>query len=389
MPYRKATNCIHGRHFEAKEGTNTPIYPSSVFRYREVDQNIYPRYYNTPNQEVIIEKLCKLEGGHRGILFSSGMAAISTCLFSLLEPGTHMVLSGSVYGGTFYLVEKEMAKRGISYTFLPDTEVSSFEAAIQDNTRVIYLETPSNPLLQLTDIARVADLAKQRGCITVIDNTFASPINQNPLDLGIDVVLHSGTKYLGGHSDLCFGVVITSEELYEQMYPQAINYGGSLNALDCYLIERSLKTLEVRVRQQNANAQQIAEFLETRREVRAVHYPGLGSHPQHELAKAQMQGFGGMVAFELAVDNLAETGQFLDHLELIQPALSLGGVETIICSPSETSHIKMPKAQREAIGIREGLLRLSVGIEAVEDILYDLNQAFEKSHQVFRQSQAV
>ena len=389
MPYKKATNCIHGRHFAAHEGTNTPIYPSSVFRYREVDQNIYPRYYNTPNQEVIIEKLCKLEGGQQGVLFSSGMAAISTCLFSLLEPGSHMVLSGSVYGGTYYLVEKEMAKRRISYTFLPDTEVHSFEAAIQENTQVIYLETPSNPLLQLTDISAVASLAKSQGITTVIDNTFASPINQNPLLLGIDVVLHSGTKYLGGHSDLCFGAVITSEALYERMYPQAINYGGSLNALDCYLIERSLKTLEIRVGRQNANAQQVAEFLESRGEVREVHYPGLSSHPQHELAKAQMQGFGGMMAFELAVDSLEETGQFLDHLELIQPALSLGGVETIICSPSETSHIKMPKAQREAIGIRDGLLRLSVGIEAVEDIIQDLDRAFEKSRRVFRQSQAV
>ncbi len=387
MPLKKATHCIHGPHRPAEEGVNTPIYPSSAFRYREIENNIYPRYYNTLNQQVLVDKLCKLEHGEAGLLFSSGMAAISTALLSLLKKGDHLLLSGSVYGGTYYMIEKELPKLGIEYTFLPDTELSSFEAAIQDHTRMIYLETPSNPLLQLTDIASLCQLAQDQELLTVMDNTFASPINQNPLALGVDVVVHSGTKYLGGHSDLCFGVAVGSQKLIDKMYPHAINYGGSINALDSYLIERSLKTLNVRVKQQNENALLVAQFLETRPEVRAVHYPGLESHPQHELAERQMKGFGGMLSFELKVDSLEETGVFLDELELIQPALSLGGVETIICSPAETSHIKMPAEQREAVGIREGLLRLSVGIEAVEDIIADLERAFMASRTVFQQVQ--
>ena len=390
MSLKKATQCIHGSsHSAPEEGINTPIYPSSAFRYKEVENNIYPRYYNTINQTVLIDKLCKLEQGESGLLFSSGMAAISTTLLSLLEKGDHLVLSGSVYGGTYYMIEKELPKLGISYTFLPDTEIDSFEQAIQENTRLIYLETPSNPLLQLTDIAAVSQLAKSRGLLTVIDNTFASPINQNPLNLGIDVVLHSGTKYLGGHSDLSFGVSVGSKELIDRLYPHAVNYGGNINALDAYLIERSLKTLHVRVRQQNENALQVARFLAERPEVRAVHYPGLESHLQYALARQQMKGFGGMLSFELNVDTLAETGLFLDQLQLIQPALSLGGVESIICSPAETSHIKMPAEQRQAIGIVDGLLRLSVGIEAVEDILTDLTYAFEATHSVFQPMQSV
>ena len=390
MSFKQATQCIHGSsHTAPEEGVNTPIYPSSAFRYKELENNVYPRYYNTLNQTVLIDKLCKLEQGESGLLFSSGMAAISTTLLSLLQKGDHLVLSGSVYGGTYYMIERELPKLGISYTFLPDTEVASFEEAIQANTRLIYLETPSNPLLQLTDIAAVSQLAKDRGLLTVIDNTFASPINQNPLDWGIDVVVHSGTKYLGGHSDLSFGVAIGTQELIAQLYPHAVNYGGNINALDAYLIERSLKTLLVRVHQQNENALQLARFLGEQPEVRAVHYPGLESHPQHALASRQMKGYGGMLSFELNVDSLAETNLFLDQLQLIQPALSLGGVESIICSPAETSHIKMPADQRQAVGIVEGLLRLSVGIEAVEDLRADLVHAFEATHSVFQSMQSV
>lgn len=369
------TICVHtGTKIDSDtQGVNTPIHTSSAFGYIGTVENKYPRYFNTPNQEAVVKKLVALEGAEDGILFSSGMAAISTIFLQFLKQGDHLVLSKEIYGGTHHFVSTELERIGISYTFTETTEVGSFEAAIQENTKMIFLETPSNPLLKLTDIAAIARLAKDYGILTAIDNTFASPINQNPISLGVELVMHSGTKYLGGHSDLCFGAVLGSSKLIGQLHGKAINFGGSVNASTCALIERSLKTLSIRVERQTSNAQKIAEFLEKQSEIRKVNYPGLPSHPQYALAQKQMKGFGAMLSFELNGDVKA-SDEFLSKLEMIFPALSLGGVETIICASVKTSHLKMTPEDRKAAGVSDSLLRLSVGIEAPEDIIADLKR---------------
>ena len=373
-----ATICVHtGTNIDKSiQGVNTPIHTSSAFGYRGTTENQYPRYYNTPNQKVVVKKLCALEGAEAGLLFSSGMAAINAIVLGLLKQGDHLVLSKEIYGGTHYFINTELSRFGISYTFTDTTDVKSFEGAIKENTRLIFLETPSNPLLKLTDIEAVCKMANDKGILTAIDNTFASPINQKPLEQGVDLVMHSGTKYLGGHSDLIFGAVVGSEQLIRQLLPHSINMGGNLNAQTCALIERSMKTLALRVERQTQNAQKIAESLEKQPGVRKVNYPGLKAHPQHELARKQMKGFGAMLSFELEGD-AESTERFLDRLEMIFPALSLGGVETLICASAKTSHIKMSPEERAEAGISDTLLRLSVGIEDAEDIIADIRQAME------------
>ncbi len=356
----------------------TPVYPASSYKYRGTTENTYPRYFNTVNQQVINEKLCALEGGEAGLVFSSGTAAISTTLFSLLGPGDHAVICRELYGGTYHMILSEFEKRGIAFSFTEDNSVEAFSKPINPKTRVIYAETPSNPLLSIIDLKAVGQLARSRGIVSIIDNTFASPINQNPLKLGFDVVVHSGTKYLGGHSDLCFGAVVTSKTVRDEIYKSAVNYGGSLHALDCYLIERSLKTLAVRIQHHNENALALARFLTEAPEVRRVYYPGLEEHPGHQIARSQMHGYGGMLSFELDTEDIAKLDAFLDNLQLIQPALSLGGVESIICVPAVTSHLKMPREERLKSGITDGLLRLSVGIESAADLIGDLKNALRQ-----------
>ncbi len=370
---QKNTSCVHSG--TAKDpltrGLNTPIFTSSSFEYLNSDENVYPRYFNIPNQKAVVEKLCALENAEDGLLFSSGMAAISTALLAFLGSGDHVVLQKDIYGGTHHFVTAEFKRFGIEYTFVSN-EAADIEKAVKPNTKVIYIETPSNPLLLVTDIAATARIAKNNNALSVIDNTFATPINQNPLDLGIDIVTHSGTKYLGGHSDLCCGAVLTRRDLSGKISATAANLGGSMNAMTCYLLERSLKTLGVRVEKQNRNAQIIAEYLQKDARIRKVFYPGLESHPGHALAKKQMNGFGGMLAFEL--DGPAPE-QFLKNLKVITPALSLGGVETIICSPATTSHEKINEAERAELGITDNTLRLSVGIEDPDDIIADIDRA--------------
>lgn len=367
------SNCIHTE--KQYQGVNTPIYPSTANRYIGYEENVYPRYFNTENQQVIVEKLCKLEQGEAGLIFSSGMAAISTAFFSLLKAGDHVLLSTQIYGGTYRFIVEELPKYGIFYDFIADLSETALQAKLKSTTRILYTESPSNPLLSVVDLKAAAALAKANNLISIVDNTFASPINQQPLALGIDVVVHSGTKYLGGHSDLSFGAVITSAALRKVIHSSALDFGGNLNPLDCYLIERSLKTLAVRVERHNANATKMAEFLSGHPNVSRVHYPGLTAHPDHDLASRQMTGgFGGMLSFELK--NAAGTAAFLDRLQMIVPALSLGGVESTICQPTKTSHAKMPEKERLAQGITEGLLRLSVGIEHIDDLIADIENAW-------------
>lgn len=372
---QKNTQCVHSGSFvdPAIGGLNTPIHSSSAFKYLDMPENTYPRYYNTPNQKAVVEKLCALEGAEDGLLFSSGMAAISAVMLAFLNKGEHAVIQKDIYGGTHHFVSAEFKRFGIEFTFTGNT-AKEIDGAIRSNTRLIYIETPSNPLLMITDIQAASDIGRSRGIVTAIDNTFASPINQNPLAIGIDIVIHSGTKYIGGHSDLCCGAALGRREHIARIKTTAVNFGGSLNALTCYLLERSLKTLSVRVERQNVNAMAVAEFLVRHPAVRRVNYPGLETHPDYAVARRQMWGFGGMLSFE--VDERKVTAdQFLRRLKLVTPALSLGGVETIICAPAATSHAKLTVAERAELGISDGLLRLSVGIEDAEDLMADIAQA--------------
>jgi cystathionine beta-lyase/cystathionine gamma-synthase len=374
---KKDTQCVHSGTFADSEtkGINTPIFTSSSFEYLDVPENVYPRYFNTPNQRTIIEKLCALENAEDGLIFSSGMAAISTVIFSLMNKGDHIVLQRDIYGGTHHFATAEFDRFGMEYSFVSNN-VDEIETAVRENTRLIYIETPSNPLLLITDIEKVARFAKSKNILTVIDNTFATPINQNPLDLGIDVVTHSGTKYIGGHSDICCGAALASAQLVACIKATAANLGGSLNAITCYLIERSLKTLGVRVDKQNKNALAIANHLQKNPLIKKVYYPGLESHSGFDIAGKQMNGYGGMLSFELDAEKI-DPHSFLRKLNLIRPALSLGGVETIICAPVTTSHAKLTDEQRAELGITDSLLRLSVGIEDVNDIIADIDTALK------------
>lgn len=381
-PKNKSTICVHSGNYidPTTQGSVSPIFPGTSYAYLDTELKAYPRYFNVPNQQAVVEKVCALEYAEDGMLFGSGMAAISTTLLSLLRPGDHVVMQDGLYGGTTQFARKEMNKWGISYSFTQGNQLEDFQREILPTTRMIYIETPSNPLLSVVDVAAVASLAKEKGLLSVIDNTFASPINQNPLLLGIDVVLHSATKYLGGHSDICAGMVLASSELIDQVRQSAKNLGGSMNAQTAYLLERSIKTLHIRVERQNQNAQAIAEFLSTHPEVNQVNYPGLESHPDHEIASQQMRGFGGMLSFELA-DQL-DPVQFQHQLQLILPSMSLGSVESTICSPFLTSHAYFGKEIRMAQGISDNLLRLSVGVEDAEELMDDIGVAIRKSQQV-------
>jgi cystathionine beta-lyase/cystathionine gamma-synthase len=375
----RETLCVHAGGLEdtLSGGINTPVFTSSVYRYGEKSPRIYPRYFNTPNQRAVIEKLCALEGTEDGVLFSSGMAALTTVLMTLLGSGDHAVVQDDIYGGTHAFISGHFNRYGIGYTMIPN-DTRAVEEAIEPSTKLIFIESPTNPLLKVMDIRGVVSAARDRGVTTVIDNTFATPINQNPALLGVDVVVHSGTKYLGGHSDLCCGAALGGSTIVKAIRHTALSLGGSLNALSCWLLERSLKTLSVRVERQTENAGRIARYLAAHPSVRAVHYPGLESHPSHGIARSQMRGFGAMLSFEPNPERSTAAG-VLSRLKLITPALSLGGVETIICEPATTSHQKVTPAVRKRLGISDDLLRLSVGIEHTDDLVADLEQALSGS----------
>ena len=370
---KKSTQCVRAgvQQDVNMGGLNTPLQPSSAIEYLD-DEVRYPRYFNTLNHQVVADKLCALEGAEASLVTSSGMAAIASIFFGLLSRGDHVVLTEGLYGGTYALVTGELEKLGIAHSFTSPVS-QALEAAVNADTRMVFVESPSNPLLNVVDLAAVAGFAQPRGIITAIDNTFASPILQNPLEQGFDLVIHSGTKYLGGHSDLICGAVSGPESLVGKIRDYSINHGGCLNAQDCYLLERSLKTLELRVNRQSHHAGIIAAGLDGEGRIKRVYYPGLKSHPGHELAARQMRDFGGMLSFEL--DDGIDPQVYLRSLQLVTCAVSLGGVETTICQPVATSHAKMSAGERQRLGITDGLLRLSVGIEDSGDILGDLLQA--------------
>jgi len=373
---RFPTRCVHAgtMHDEVKKGINSPIYTSTSFEFIDQPDTIYPRYLNTPNEKAVAEKIASLEDAESALVFSSGMAAISTVLFTFLGKGDHAVFQKGLYGGTSHFLEREFERFGIECTIATSQTAEDMESCIRKNTRVVYIETPSNPLLSITDIQAVADMAKRRGLISIIDNTFASPVNQQPAAMGIDLVVHSATKYMGGHSDILAGAVAGREELMKEVYQTGLNFGGSLNANTLYLLERSLKTIHVRVERINDNAMELAHFLETHQAVKQVNYPGLPGHMGHKIAAKQMSGFGGMLSFEVkGQEGLA----FQKRLKLIKPSMSLGGLESICSSPAHTSHRHLGPEGRKAEGISEELIRLSVGIEDVEDLKADLEQALK------------
>ena len=375
--YGVNTICTHTGEIKDEQfgGAVSPIYLTSSYPFMDVDVKRYPRYFNTPNQQAVGEKIAALEHAEAAIPFASGMAAISTTLLAFLNQGDHIVLQNEIYGGSFNFVVEDFHKMGITYSFTDGISVADFEAKIQPNTKVIYIETPSNPLLTITDIKAVADLAKKHGIITMIDNTFASPINQTPIDLGVDISIHSATKYLNGHSDMAAGAVATSKELMDRIWHKAKNLGGNLSDFNCYLLERSIKTLGIRVERHNSNAQHMAEYLQSHKAVVKVYYPGLKDHPNHAIAKEQMHGFGGMLSFEL--DTAYDAVTFQKKLKLIKPSMSLAGVESTILLPSRTSHALLTAEQRKTVGISDNLLRFSVGIEDVQDIIDDIEQALK------------
>lgn len=363
---------------EQFKGAVSPLYMSSSYEYENVDVKRYPRYFNTPNQEFLAKKLAALEKTESALVFGSGMAAISTTLMALLKAGDHAVFQQSLYGGTYNFANTQLNRYGMQYSFTTGTTLAEFQAVVRPETKLIYLETPSNPLLAITPLKEIADWAKSKGITTVIDNTFASPVNQNPIELGVDIVMHSATKYLGGHSDLCAGAVMASEDWIKQIWQSAICFGGSLSDYSVWMLERSIKTLGVRVHRQNQVAGQMAEWLSKQSEVKRVYYPGLEDHPGHALAKSQMKGFGGMISFDLQEGIQAE--KVLESVRLIKPSMSLAGVESTALLPAKTSHSLMEKEERLRQGISDQLIRFSVGIEEAEDLQKDWKQAFEAGH---------
>ncbi len=379
-PNKKGLNTICTHIGEVKDeqfkGAISPLYMSTSYAFEDVDIKRYPRYFNTPNQKGLCKKIAALEHAESALIFGSGMAAISTALMAFLKAGDHIVLQQTLYGGTYNLVTEEFHKYGIEYSFTEGWQPEAFEDKIQDNTKVLYIETPSNPLLTVTDLDAIGKLSKKHGLVSMIDNTFASPVNQNPVDFGIDIVIHSATKYMGGHSDICAGAVASTEENIKRIHALAKNFGGSLSDYTVWLLERSMKTMGIRVRAQNENAQRMAEYLDGHEDIGTVYYPGLPEHPGHAVAKAQMKGFGGMLSFELKEG--LDASRFQKSLQLIKPSMSLAGVESTVLSPSQTSHALLGAEERKRQGIKDGLIRFSVGIEETEDLIVDIEQALNE-----------
>jgi len=371
------TICTHVGEVEDKQfkGAVSPLYMSSSYAYEDVDVKRYPRYFNTPNQEALCKKIAMLEKCESALIFGSGMAAVSTTMLAFLHKGDHVVLPQTLYGGTYNFVVEEFHKFGIEYSFAEGFSKADFSEKIQKNTKVIFVETPSNPLMRITDLEMISKLAKSRGILTMIDNTFASPVNQTPADFGIDIMIHSATKYMGGHSDILAGAVAASEEDIKIIWNLAKNLGGSLSDYTVWLLERSMKTMVLRVKAQNKNAKKMAKWLDKHPLVEKVYYPGLKSHPDHELAKKQMSGYTGMLSFE--IKESLNVDDFLKALQIIKPSMSLAGVESTILSPTKTSHALLSAEERKRQNINDGLLRFSVGIEETEDIIADLEGAFQ------------
>ena len=358
----------------------TPIYLSSTYVQAGPGEHKGFEYSRTqnPTRHALQDCLAALEGARHGLAFASGLAA-TDMLLHLLDAGDHLICSDDVYGGTFRLFDKVFRRHGMTFSFVDMTDPSAVEKAFTPKTRMVWVETPTNPMLKLIDLARVAEIARKHRAISVCDNTFMTPYFQRPLELGIDVVAHSTTKYLNGHSDCIGGFVCTSDTgLAERMYFLQNAVGGVPSPLDSFLVLRGVKTLHVRMQRHQENAFKVAEFLQKHPKVKQVTYPGLPHHPQHELARRQMKGFGGMITFEVH-GGLEAARRLLKTTRVFACAESLGGVESLIEHPAIMTHASVPKENRERLGIGDGLIRLSVGIEDAQDLIEDLAQALQSA----------
>ncbi len=353
----------------------TPIYQTSTYAQYELGKSTGFEYGRTHNftRQALEKNIATLEKGKYGIAFASGLAA-THALMSLVKAGDHIVISNNVYGGTYRLYELNMKNYGLDFSWVDTTNLIKIENAIRQNTKMIFIETPTNPMLNITDLKGVADIAKKNNLISVCDNTFMSPYFQNPLTFGIDIVLHSTTKYLNGHSDIIGGILVTSDErIHERLRYIQNAAGGVPSPFDCWLLLRSTKTLAVRMKQHEENARAFADFLLKSGFANRVIYPGLKDHPQHELAKKQMRGFGGMVSADFGTIERAK--KVLNGAKVFTLAESLGGVESLICHPASMTHAAVPKEERDKMGLTESLVRFSVGIEDIEDLIEDVKQA--------------
>lgn len=340
------------------------------------DGLLYTRYGNTPNAARVQKRLAMLEGAEASLLLSSGMAATACAMLALLRPGDHLLASQYIYGGTYRLFMEEFVRMGIEVQLVDPWEPRVWRKNIKKETRAIFLETPVNPTCRVLDLRPISFLTRNSGIALVVDSTFASPINFRPLEHGADVVIHSATKYLNGHHDILMGAVLGSEPYIDEVLQKEMLWGQTPDPFACWLLERGLKTLDVRVQRANETAQEVAEWAEKRKEVVQVHYPGLKSHPDHDIAKEILDGYGGMLALELKGGGKA-ADRFLKKLKLITHAPSLGGVDSLVSEPRYTSHAKMTSAQRAAIGIPDGFLRFSIGLESADDLIADLEQALK------------
>jgi cysteine-S-conjugate beta-lyase len=377
--YSFETKLLHNQHKvdPATGAVSVPIQHASTFHQFDIEsfgKYDYARSAN-PTREALEDVIAELEGGTRGFAFSSGMAAISTA-FLLLSAGDHIVITEDVYGGTFRMVTQVLTRFGIEHTFVDMTDLTQVKNAVKPNTKAFYVETPSNPTLKVTDIEAISSLAKEINAITYVDNTFLTPQYQRPLELGADIVLHSATKFLSGHSDVVAGLaVVKDEELGNRLYSLQNSFGAVLGVQDAWLVLRGLKTLHVRLEQSQKSALTIAEFLESHPLIEKVYYPALTNHPQHELQQKQAAGAGAVLSFELSDEEALRT--FVSNVKIPVFAVSLGAVESILSYPAKMSHAAMPQEEREKRGIKNSLLRLSVGLENPEDLIKDFSQALQ------------
>lgn len=373
------TKAIHAG-VQADESTGaimTPIYQTSTYVQPEIGVNKGYEYSRTqnPTRHALEKNIAALENAKYGACFGSGLAAID-CVIKMLKPGDEVISTSDLYGGTFRLFRTIFEKYGIVFHFVGMENTAGVNSKLNENTKLIWVETPTNPMMNIIDIEQMSMIAKKAGVLLCVDNTFATPYLQNPLDLGADIVMHSVTKYLGGHSDIVMGALVTSDDkIAEEMYRIQNSSGAVIGPMDCFLALRGIKTLHLRMQRHCENGEKVAKFLEKHPKVDKVYWPGFQSHPNHEVAKEQMRGFGGMISFSLVGNRIEDAHAVLKKVKVFALAESLGGVESLIGHPATMTHASIPKEEREKTGIVDSLIRLSVGIEDEEDIIEDLNQA--------------